>query len=71
MRALPLLRREAVNLEHFEAVTVALLAIVPTAEVSARRDLVRTATIAEDIAVIFFPANAGLQQRTRFDGART
>src|SRR6185503_8541157 len=68
MRAVPLLRGETVNFEQLVTTAVAVLAIVPTAKVAARRDAVWAAAVAEDIAVILLGAKARLQQRAGLEG---
>ena len=68
MRAVPLLRREAVNLKQFITPAVAVLPIVPAAKVATRGDEIRFTAIAEDVAVIFFRAKARLQQRAGLEG---
>src|SRR5215831_10638513 len=68
MRALPLLRREAVNLERFITPALAMLPIVPAAEVAAGRYQVGTAAVGKDVAVVFLGAQARLQQGAGFEG---
>src|SRR5262245_7957177 len=68
MCAAPLLRREIIDLQRFVAATVAMLPIVPTAEVALRRNPVGRSAVAKDIAVKFLGAEAGLQQGAGFEG---
>src|ERR1043166_8317099 len=67
MRAVPLLRRETVNLEQFIATAVPMLALIPTVEVAVRRDFVQAGAVRVNIDVIFFGAEARLQKRTRLE----
>src|SRR5687767_4561182 len=64
MRAAPVERRKIVDLEQFVSTALAMLAIEPATKVSFRSDLIRRATVTENVAVKLFDAEARLQQFT-------
>src|SRR5262249_15177084 len=67
MRAVPLMRRQIVDLQQLVPAAVTMLPIIPAAEVAAGSNHVGRATVAKDIAIVLLGAETRLQQRAGFE----